>query len=528
VDIPHLRKQGTATQLMVDGRPFLMLAGELGNNTATNLDYLTRMWPKIVETKLNSVLAAVSWAQIEPEEGIFDFSALDGAIQGARRNNLRMALLWFGSWKNGHSTYAPNWVKRDYKRFPRVQNQEGKSVEVLTPFSNENREADARAFAALMKHVKAVDGLKHTVIMVQVENEIYGRDRSPLAEKAHGEPVPDALINYLKLHQDTLIPELRAVWEATGFKPSGTWEEVFGKSVAADEIFMAWHFSSYVGRIAELGKAEYPLPMFVNSWGWAFPKEGQNTNGAPMSDVFDIWRAGAPKIDFVAPDIYDSDYAQSCALYTRGGNPLFIPETRGFPPNNLGVRVLYAFGRHDAIGFSPMGIERPAKPDPYLVSAYDVIAQLAPMISAHQGDGTMTAVLIGADDKPQKVKVGDYTLEVSYIKPRVQPPMPQPQPPFPNAAAIIIQTGPEEFYAAGTGVNVKFAANLPGPPNVGLATVEEGAFVNGQWIPGRPLAGDDTGDNSLVLPRLLEDPDHPALFGPSQKGIQRVTLYRFE
>jgi len=513
---------------MVDGRPFLMLAGELGNNTATNLQYMAQMWPKIVETKLNSVLAAVSWAQLEPVEGKFDFSALDGVIQGARQNNLRMVLLWFGSWKNGHSTYAPNWVKRDYKRFPRVQNQEGRSVEVLTPFSNENRDADARAFAALMKHVKEVDGLKHTVIMVQVENEIYGRDRSPLAAKAHAEPVPEALIDYLKTHGDNLIPELRAVWESAGLKISGTWEEVFGKSVAADEIFMAWHFSSYVGRVIELGKAEYPLPMFVNSWGWAFPKEGQNTNGAPMSDVFDIWRAGAPKIDFIAPDIYDSDYAQSCALYTRAGNPLFIPETRGFPPNNLGVRVLYAFGRHDAIGFSPMGIERPAKPDPYLVIAYEVIAQLAPMISAHQGDGTMTAVLIGADDKPQKVKVGDYILEVSYIKPRVQPPMPQPQPPFPNAAAIIIQTGPEEFYAAGTGVNVKFTSNLPGPPNVGLATVEEGVFVNERWIPGRPLAGDDTGDNSLVLPRLLEDPEHPALFGPSQKGIQRVTLYRFE
>jgi len=127
------------------------VGGRIGNNTATNLEYVAKVWPKIVETKLNSVLAAVSWAQIEPVEGKFDFSALDGVIQGARQNNLRLALLWFGSWKNGYSTYAPNWVKRDYKRFPRVQNKEGRSIEVLTPFSNENRDADARAFAALMK-----------------------------------------------------------------------------------------------------------------------------------------------------------------------------------------------------------------------------------------------------------------------------------------------------------------------------------------------------------------------------------------
>jgi hypothetical protein len=290
---------------------------------------------------------------------------------------------------------------------------------------------------------------------------------------------------------------------------------------------MAWHFASYVGRIAQRGKAEYPLPMFVNSWGWAFPKDGQKTNGAPMSDVFDVWRAGAPDIDIISPDIYDADFAQSCALYTRSGNPLLIPETRGFPPNDLATRVLYAFGQYDAIGISPMGIERPAKPDPYLVSAYQVLAQLAPIISEHQGDGTMRAVLIGANDKPQIFKLGEYKLAASYLMPRVQPPAPQPQPPFPNAAAIIIQTGPAEFFAAGTGVSIRFLPTSAEPGNVGLATVEEGVFQHGKWVPGRLLAGDDTGENSIILPRLLEDPEHPSLFGASQKGIQRVTVYRY-
>ena len=526
-EIPHLQKQGTATQLIVDGKPFLLLAGELGNNTATSIEYMKWVWPTLVNTKLNSVLAAVSWAQIEPEEGKFNFSVLDSVIHGARVYNLHMVILWFGSWKNGSSTYAPDWVKRDFERFPRLKNSDGRSVEILTPFSDANRDADARAFAALMRHIKQVDGQQHTIVMIQVENEIFGRDQSSLANIAYGEQVPEELINHLQKHKGALIPELQKVWETAGFKTSGTWEEVFGKCVASDEIFMAWYFSSYVGTIAALGKAEYPLPMFVNSWGWAFPKAGEKTNGAPMSDVFDIWRAGAPQIDIISPDIYDSDFASMCSLYTRSGNPLFIPETRGFPPNNLATRVLYAFGRHDAIGFSPMGIERPATPDIELVSAYNVIAQLAPLISSHQGNGTMSAVLIGVNDPTQKVTVGNYTLEVSYLMPRVQPPTPKPQPPFPNAAVIFIQTGPEEFYAAGTGVNVKFTPNTPGPQNVGLATVEEVVFVDGKWVPGRRLAGDDTGDEILVLPRLHEDPDHPALFGPSQKGIQRVTLYRY-
>ena len=357
-EIPHLQKQGTATQLIVDGKPFLALAGELGNNTATSLEYMKHVWPILINTHLNSALATVSWAQIEPEEGKFNFSVLDGVIQGAREHDLHLVLLWFGSWKNGESTYAPNWVKKDFERFPRFQRSAGASVEVLSPFSDANRDADARAFAALMRHVKEFDGQWHTVIMIQVENEINGRDRSPLAAKAYAAQVPSELMDYLQQHKDTLIPEFKKVWETAGSKTAGTWAEVFGTSGAADEIFTAWHYASYTGRIAAAGKAEYPIPMYVNSWGNSFPRGNGSANGAPMSDVLDVWRAGSPSIDMISPDIYGADYPGMCALYTRGGNPLFIPETRGFPPNNLAVRVLYAFGRHDAIGFSPMGIER--------------------------------------------------------------------------------------------------------------------------------------------------------------------------
>ena len=532
--IPHLRRQGTATQLIVDGKPFLALAGELGNNNATSLDYLKPIWPKLLDSKLNTVLAGVSWAQIEPEEGKFDFSVLDGVIRGARSNNLRLVLLWFASWKNGLSTYAPDWVKRDFERFPRAQTPGGVSIELLSPFSDASRDADARAFAALMRHVKAVDGRQRTVIMIQIENEIGtpdgSRDHSPLAVKAYREPAPKEFMGYLQQRKDALIPELRQVWEAAGSKTSGTWEEVFGQGAATDDIFMSWSFARYVERVAEAGKAEYPLPMFVNAWAYGFPKANERANGqvgSPMPDTIDVWRAGAPHIDMLAPDIYDYDYVTTCARYNRSGNPLFIPETRGLPPNGLEARVLYAFGRHDAIGFSPMGIERPAAPDIELTSSYDVIAQLAPLIVKHQGDGTMSAVLLGFKDPPQKVQVGDYTLVVSYLKPRAHPGTPQQQPPFPNAAALFIATGPDEFYAAGNGVTVAFTPNTPGPPLAGLATVEEGSFVDGRWVAGRRLAGDDTSSQGLALPRLHADADHPALFGPSTKGVHRVTLYRY-
>jgi hypothetical protein len=548
-----LRKQGTATQLIVDGKPFLLLAGELGNNTATSIEYMKLVWPKLVETKLNSVLAGVSWAQIEPQEGKFDFNVLDGVIQGARSHNLRLVLLWFASWKNGMSGYPPDWVKRDFDRFPRaqmvggtlpvmggaprVQVEGSRPLELLSPLGDANRDADARAFAALMRHIKAVDGQQHTVIMIQVENEVGmqgdTRDRSPLANKAFEGPVPKELIDSLQRHKDTLIPELRQVWEAAGFKTSGTWEEVFGKGRPADEIFMAWHFARYVGRVVEAGKAEYPIPMYVNCPQSGFgrrPRGGQS--GGPMPDAMDVWRAGAPRVDLFGTDIYDPDFVVMCARYTQSGNPLFIAETRGLPPNGLGNRVLYAFGRHDAIGFSPMGIERPTTPDIELTSAYDVIAQLAPLIVQHQGNSTMSAVVLGSKDPPRKIQVGNYTLEVSFRAPPGVPGGPQPQEPFPNSAAIFIATGPDEFYAAGNGVTVTFSPNTPGPPFAGLATVEEGTFVNGRWVPGRRLAGDDAGQGeTLVLPRLYVPPSPlgwtGGLAGPSTKGIQRVTLYRY-
>jgi hypothetical protein len=528
-DIPHLQKHGTATQLIVDGKPFLVLGGELSNNGATSVEYMKPAWPKLVGIKLNTVLAGVSWAQIEPQEGKFDFSVLDGIIRDARSYNLRLVLLWFGSWKNSWSSYPPDWVKKDFERFPRVQIAGGKSIEVLSPFSDANRDADARAFAALMRHVKETDGRAHTVIMIQVENEIglpsepgEYRDRSPVANRAFAGPVPKELMDYLQQHKDTLIPELRQVWEAAGSKTSGTWEEVFGRSTATAEIFMGWHFAHYVGRVAEAGKAEYPLPMYMNTWLLEFAKANEpiRNSGTPMPDLMDIWHAGAPGIDIFSPD-NATNFVVFCAKYTQSGNPLFIPEEEAGPEG--AARALYAFGRHDAIGFSRMrgGVERRTTPDTALIDMYDLLSRLAPLILEHQGNGTMSAVLLGPNDPPQKVQVGNYTVEAAFARSRLTQGAPPQEPVYgplgnvssPTAAAIFIATGPDEYFAAGNGVNVTFSPNTPGPPLAGLATVEEGNFVNGRWIRVRRLAGDDTGQGQHLNLRNM--------------GIQRFTLYRY-
>jgi hypothetical protein len=104
--IPHLEKRGKATQMIVDGRPFLILAGELTNSASSSMEYMEPFWPKLAAANMKTVLAAVTWELVEPEPGQFDFSLVDGAIREARRNHLHLIFLWFGSWKNADSTYT--------------------------------------------------------------------------------------------------------------------------------------------------------------------------------------------------------------------------------------------------------------------------------------------------------------------------------------------------------------------------------------------------------------------------------------
>src|ERR1035438_9097902 len=448
-EIPHLRKQGTATQLIVDGQPFLALAGELDNNSATSLENMQPVWPKLVTGDLNCVLAAIHWAQMEPTQGKYEFALVDGLIQEARHHGLKLVFLWFGSWKNGLSSYAPYWVKRDYQRYPRIQLQNGKSMELLSTLSDATRDADARAYRALMKHIKSVDGRDHTVVMMQVENEVGvlrdSRDRWAAANQAFAGPVPKELMDYLQRHKDTLSPELREVWAANGSKSSGTWEEVFGPGkpaslempirtlspplsaeehqtgwrklhFAVDEIFMAWHYARFLNKVVEEGKAEYNIPMFVNAWlqqpDHAWP--GTYPSGGPLPQVHDVWRAGAPAVDMLAPDLYLEYFDEVCERFTRNGNPLFIPETSANPAN-----VLAAFGKFNAIGFSPFFIERGVGPETDLAAAYRVIAQLAPMIAAQQGKESITAVRVFQGEEPVKVKLGGQTVEGTYVGSRV-------------------------------------------------------------------------------------------------------------
>jgi beta-galactosidase GanA len=472
------------------------------------------IWPKLAAMNLNTVLIPVYWELLEPTEGKFDFSLIDALIQDARKHNLRLVPLWFAAWKNSMSSYAPAWVKTNQKRFPRSEDRNGNGMEILSPFSKENVETDARAFAALMRHLLETDGNDHTVIMVQVENEIGmipdSRDRSAIANDLFGQPVPAELMNYLQQHKEELIPEFRTVWQAKAFKPRGTWEEIFGKGPGTDELFMAWYFARYANQVAEAGKAQYSLPMFVNA-ALIRPGHmpGQYPSAGPLPHLMDIWRAGAPKIDFLSPDIYFQNFAEWVRRFDVSGNPMFIPEAMPGPIDS--VNGMYAIGQHNAIGFSPFSIDSLDKQTTEnLTASYDLLKQLSALILEHQGKGSIAGLLPEGPEQraPQQLRLGEYILNITFDRPTAQ-----------NVSVLsgglVMATGPDEYLFAGTGLTITFETEKPGDPIVGLLSVDEGRYVNGQWTPGRRLNGDQTHQGRHVrLP-------------PGDFGIQRVKLYRY-
>jgi hypothetical protein len=512
--MPHLERKGAVTHLTVDGKPWLSLAGELLNNAASTAENARPIWPVLAKMHLNTVLVGVGWGWTEVEPGKYDFSVLDSVLRDARSNHLRVVLLWFGSWKNGTSSYAPAWVKRNWQKYPIVRDSQGKGREILSPLSDVNRDADAQAYAALLRHVRETDSATRTVIMIQLENEVGvlgdSRDRSKEANDAFASPVPKELMDYLASHKSALLPETRKLWEDAGGKTSGSWQDVFGTATGADEAFMAWHYARYMNRIAELGKKEYALPVFVNAW-LVQPqgkKPGDYPSGGPQAHNHDFWRAGAPAIDVLAPDIYLPNFAEIATLYSRSGNPLFIPETRADAAN-----AFYAIGQLNAQMYSPFGIERQADPSGRLAKAYDVLAQLAPVILEHQADGTMKAAVVQAGADPTTVPLGNYVFDLAVGRG-----WRATKPAAGHGYALMIQTSPDEFWVAGADLNVRFASTRPDAPMASLASAEEGRFEDGAWIVQRRLAGDDTGmggDDRASL-RLTTDP-----------SILRILLYSY-
>ncbi|WP_347301993.1 DUF5597 domain-containing protein [Croceibacterium sp. TMG7-5b_MA50] len=533
-DLPRLERRGEATQLIVDGAPYLILGGETANSSTSDLTYMETVWPRLKAMNLNTVLVPVAWETIEPQEGRFDWRNLDGMLAAARQHDLKLVLLWFGSWKNTFSSYAPGWVKRDQSRFPRVELSDGRGTERLSPFSAGVREADARAYAALMRHLRQVDGVRQTVLMVQVENEVgvipQSRDHSAVAEAAFAGPVPSALTTHLAANRTTLNPDLRTAWEAAGGRMEGTWQEVFGSGSMTDSLFMAWHYATFVEVVTAAGKGEYALPMFTNA-ALIRPnyEPGQYNSGGPLPHAIDIWQVGAPSLDFVSPDIYFDDFGTWAAQYARPDNPLFVPEARGGPDG--AANALYAYGSLRAIGFSPFGIDGAAAPpaagdasigvgtgnadDRAIAGLYARLAPLAPLLLQKQAEGQAhTLIMEGAAQRAGRMRLGDYTVNIVRAEGadgRVDPNS--------RVAAMFLQTGPDSFTVVGSGdAVVTFTADTPGPAIVGLDSIDELVLRDGRLVRGRRLNGDENGQGQVLRLHARDG---------AEGRVHEVKLYRY-
>jgi beta-galactosidase GanA len=486
---PTLVKRDGRFALLVDGAPFLMLAAQANNSSNYPL-MLPKVWPAIEQMHANTLEIPVAWEQLEPQEGHFDFSYLDTLLFEAREHRVRLVLLWFATWKNNSPSYTPEWAKLDNRRFPRVINAANETKNSLSPLFAATLESDRKAFAALMRHLKAADP-QHTVIMVQVENETgtYGavRDYSPTAQKLFESSVPAALVSAMKLHP-------------------GTWRAVFGKD--ADEFFHAWYVARFVDQVAAAGKAEYSLPMYVNAAlrdAFKYQDPSTYSSGGPTWNVIDIWKAAAPSIDVIAPDIYNSDYAfylRTLEQYSRADNPLMVPETGNKVEY---ARYFFAVLGHGGLGFSPFGIDLTGyanyplgadKVGPDLFAQFGRNYLLAEPVMRPLARLSFAGKVWGGseptDSHEQRIALGRrWQVALSYGRPQFGPDPPTGNP-LPAGGALIAELAPDEFLVTGFQVRVNFESARQDGRRFMLARVEEGHYDGERWVFERVWNGDQT------------------------------------
>jgi hypothetical protein len=461
--IPRVVKKDGRFALFVDDAPYLMLGAQVHNSSSWPA-MLPKVWPAMETLGVNTVEMPVYWEQLEPQPGRYDFTLVDTLLAGARQHRVHLVLLWFGTWKNGSQHYMPEWMKLNLERYPHMVDREGQAVDSPSPHAAASLEADKSAFAAFMRHLGEADP-QRTVIMIQVENETgsWGsvRDFSPAAQKLFEAPVPAEVLGAMNIKAGS---------------PSRNWPETFGP--AADEYFQAWSVAKYVGDVAAAGKAAYALPMYANAAlrdpfnpGPAGQPgtPGSYESGGPTDNVLGIWKAAAPALDILAPDIYQNDpatYLRVLELYHRDDNALFVPETGGAD----NARFFFSALGLQAIGFSPFGLDfthraanrsmNPADPsgqqDDFLAPwamNYRLIGPMQRDIARLNFEGKLQAVAEGEARARQTLPFGGWEATVSYGASRGGPPAVNPKP---AGRALVAQLKDNQFLVTGYFCRVDF------------------------------------------------------------------------
>ncbi len=534
------------TVLKVDGKPFIAIAGEAHNSSSSNAKYMIKVWEKAKEFGLNTLLLPVSWELVEPVEGQFEFQLVDDIIAQAREFRMKIIFLWFGTWKNAQSMYAPEWVKMDLVRFPRAEIVKGShktrleqfygmDYTTLSAFGEETKKADAKAFKTFMKHLKEMDENEQTVIAVQVENEtgLQGsdRDHSDIADILFEEKVPINFVRFMKSNTDTMEPGVKEAVE--GGKTEGNWKEVFG--AYAGEIFTAYYVANYIETVTAAGKEIYNLPMVVNCWLDKGEEAGKYPSGGPVAKMMEVWQYAAPSIDVIAPDIYVQNFAETCEKYMKRDNPLFIPETATHA--HAAPRLVYCIGHYHATCFAPFGFEDMGKEfndaaaflfgvdtsDPLLakpqnIGEYHFVAatlhSMMNLLTSKYGTRDLQAVISEKQDMtPLDISKGASALEAAKdpendtmifddfgFKTVMNVPMITRQ----DGSCLIVKESEDTYYILANGCVLRMFSLCKEKPNYDIIALEEGQFVDDKWVAGRRLNGDEAATMRFNEYKLLK------------------------
>ena len=480
------------TTLFVDGKPFFMRSGEIHNSSACTLEVMEKeIWPQVRQLNLNSLIVPIYWECIEKEEGKYDFALVDGIINQARKEGLKLVFLWFGLWKNAESMYVPAWIKTDSKKYFRAEKVNGDRINTVSPLCKEAVEADKKAFSTIMAHIKSIDEDQCTVIGTQVENEIgllgTPRDYSAKANELFESKVPE---------------EIGKLYDV-----SSTWKEAFKDD--AEEFFMAYHFAKAVEEITEAGQKEYNLPCYANAWLKQYPWiAGTYPSGGPNRSVHKIWKAMAPSLFALAPDVYVPFCADVMDEYAYEDNALFIPEIR--KDAVASSYALYATLHHNALCFSPFGIEELAL-DPELVdkppmevmialnidpsafdtrgskealsATYKLLDELEPLYLQYRGtDKLQSYVRHGEYDYGCLARCKEYDFKVGY-SPRTSG--------KPLGSFSVFELSDNKFLLIGLECSVSFNVKAGENKTAEIVSLQAGHIENGQFVSDKLLNGDE-------------------------------------
>lgn len=403
MQIPRLKTIDGKVRLMVDGAPYFILGMQLDCDSCYDADNMAGLMAQAKRMGCNSVALLLYWRLIEPEMGQYDFTILDAMIAAAEKCDLRIVLVWFGSYKNGCLQYAPDWVRSDQDRFQRAWRRDGTRLEPFAcPTCKETLVADRDAVCQVFTRLKERD-VSRRVILFQVNNEIG-----------------------LLTTDRCYCPRCQERYDAGAYDAQAS-----GAAAFSADCFLAFQET-----IAAAAKAIYPLPCYLNAWlSGTSPssRPGQYPAGGPEPRVLAQYLREKRAIDFVSPDVYSTGQAafhRLCALYDAPGNPLYIAEHSAGKGSRMEKNVFYTLA-YGAIGFDPWAIDS-AFPDQNgqplvdnrtfrwsdeaydLADSYIPLSDAMPLVAAHAGTGALQAFVQEDGEWGAALCFGDVYVDIGF------------------------------------------------------------------------------------------------------------------